>query len=144
MSFAIVVSLSLTSSLLAKEKDDDESSGDVKVKKLVLVRLEDDQYKPVKAYKPDEKLNVLVFVNEIKEGTTVKVVWTAVDAGEDKDKKLNEDSATIDAETLKNAKATDRVDFSLNHKNPLAPGDYKVDAYVNDELAKTAEFKVEE
>ena len=143
--FAIFVSLPFTNALLAKEKDDaEESTDEVRVEKLVLVRQDGDKYNAVKQFKPDEKLNVLVFVNELKEGTTVKVVWTIVDAGGEKEKKMYEDTATINADVLKNAKAKDRVDFSLSHKDPLSTGDYKVEAYLNGELAKTVEFTIEE
>jgi hypothetical protein len=144
--FAIFVSLAFTNALLAKEKDDaEESTDEVRVEKLVLVRKDGDKYNAVKQFKPDEKLNVLVFVNELKEGTTVKVVWTIVDAGGEKEKKMYEDTATINADVVKNAKAKDnRVDFSLSHKDPLSTGDYKVEAYLNGELAKTVEFTIEE
>lgn len=142
--FAMLLLFTSAIGLLAEEKSEEESNDAVEIKKLVLVRDAGETLKEVSQYKPNDKFWVLVLLNELKEGTTIKVVWTIVDAGGEKNKKMYEDSETADAEMLKKAKATDRVDFSLRHTNPLSPGDYKVEAYLNGKLAATKDFKVEE
>ena len=46
-------------------------------------------------------------------------------------------------DTFKGVKQKDRVDFSLSHDNPYPTGDYKIDIYLNGELAETVEFTIE-
>jgi len=43
---------------------------------------------------------------------------------------------------LKDVKEKKRVDFTLSHDNPYPTGDYKIDIYLNGELAETVEFKI--
>ena len=43
---------------------------------------------------------------------------------------------------FKGAKEPSRVNFTLTHDNPYPAGDYKIDIYLNDELAETVEFKI--
>jgi hypothetical protein len=144
-SLAIVVSLTMTSTLLAKEKDDDDESADeVKIEKLILVREVADKYEPVKQFKTTDTLGVLVQLNAPVDGTKVKGVWTVVEAGELKNKKILEKVVTLDAESLKGVKVKNRIDFTLSHDNPYPAGDYKFEAYLNGELADTIEFKVVE
>ena len=78
--FAIVSALSLAfaSALLAKEKDEDESTSDeeVKIEKTVLTREVEDKFEPVTNFKPDDTFAVLVLLNEAKIGTRLKAIWT--------------------------------------------------------------------
>jgi outer membrane usher protein FimD/PapC len=73
----------------------------------------------------------------------VKGVWIAVDAGGLENKKILEKEIILNAETLKGVKEKDRVDFTLSHDNPYPKGDYKIDIYLNRELADTVEFTIE-
>jgi hypothetical protein len=143
-SFAILVSLTLTGALLAKEKDEDDSEGEVKIEKLTLVRDVGEKFEPVKKFKPTDTFGVLVQLNEPRDGTKVKGVWTVVDAGDMKNKKILEKTVTLDAESLKDVKIKNRVDFTLSHDNPYPAGDYKFEAYINGELADSVDFTIEE
>ena len=67
----------------------------------------------------------------------------AVDAGSRENKKILEKEITLNAETLKGVKEKDPVDFTLSHDNPYPKGDYKIDIYLNGELADTVEFTIQ-
>jgi outer membrane usher protein FimD/PapC len=144
--FAIVAALSLafTSALLAKEKDEDESASgeDVKIEKAVLAREDTDKFEPVESFKPNDTFAVLVFLNEAKIGTRLRAVWTIVDAGETHDTMLLEKKIELTEEEIKDVKEANRINFSLTHDDPYPPGDYKFEIYLNGELAKTIEFKI--
>jgi hypothetical protein len=43
---------------------------------------------------------------------------------------------------IKGVEEPNRINFSLTPNEPFPTGDYKVDIYLNDELAKTVEFKI--
>lgn len=143
-SFTILVSLTLTSALLAKEKDDDDSESDVTIEKLTLVRDAGEKFEPAKKFKPTDTPGVLVQLSEAKEGTIIKGVWTLVDAGDMKDKKIVEKTVELTADAIKSAKDPSRIDFTVTHNDPYPAGDYKFEVYLNGELADTLEFKVEE
>jgi|SRR5436190_18292933 len=145
--FALFVSVALTSALLAKEKQDEEtgdSESEVSVTKMTLVRDAGKDFQPVKKFKPSDIFGVLVQLSEAKEGTKVKGVWTVVDAGGNKDKKILDKSVELTAEGIKSAKDPSRIDFTLSHDNPYPAGDYKFEVYLNGELADTLEFTIEE
>jgi hypothetical protein len=143
---ATFVSLTFTGPLLAKEKDEDSGDSDsaVSVEKLILVRDVGSKFEPVKKFKPTDTFGVLVQLSEGKEGTKVKGVWTAVEAGELKDKKILEKEVTFDAESLKKATVKNRIDFTLSHDNPYPTGDYKFEVYINGELADSIDFTIED
>ncbi|HEV3147533.1 MAG TPA: hypothetical protein VGZ24_02705, partial [Chthoniobacterales bacterium] len=69
-------------------------------------------------------------------------VWTIVDAGDMQDKKLLEKKIELTAEAIEGVKEANRINFSLSHDDPYPAGDYKVDIYLNGELAKTVEFRI--
>jgi hypothetical protein len=128
---------------MGKENDEDtESESEVTIEKTVLAREQDDNFEPVKSFKPDDNFAVLVFLSEPKVGTKLKAVWTIVDAGEMQDKKLLEKKIELTADAIKGVKEANRINFSLTHDNPYPAGDYKVEIYLNGELAKTVEFKI--
>src|SRR5204863_5751863 len=138
--FAIVLSLACSSALFAEEKRDeesDESSNEVTIEKLILVRDTGKDFEPVKKFKPSDTFGVLVQLSEAKEGTKVKGVWTAVDAGGMLEKKMFEKTVVMTADTIKSVKNPSRVDFTLSHDNPYPTGDYKFEAFINGELADT-------
>jgi len=144
--FAIVLSLACSSALFAEEKRDeesDESSNEVTIEKLILVRDTGKDFEPVKKFKPSDTFGVLVQLSEAKEGTKVKGVWTAVDAGGMLEKKMFEKTVVMTADTIKSVKNPSRVDFTLSHDNPYPTGDYKFEAFINGELADTIEFDIE-
>jgi len=143
--FAILISLALTGPALCKEKDQDEaeSENDVTIEKVTLVRDAGNKFEAVKSFRPTDTFGALVKLSEPKTGTRVKGVWIAVDAGRRENKKILEKEITLNAETLKGVKEKDRVDFTLSHDNPYPKGDYKIDIYLNGELADTVEFTIQ-
>ena len=137
--------LACAGALLAKEKEQDSDDSDsTAVKKLTLVRDTGKKFEPVETFKPTDTFGVLVQLTDVKEDTKVKGVWTVVDAGGMKDKKIFEKEVTMDAETLKKATIKDRVDFTLSHDQPYPTGDYKFEVYLNGEAADSVEFTIEE
>ena len=146
LTFALLCSLSfaLAGPLRAAEKSEDTDSDDeAQIEKVTLARDNGEKFEPVKSFKPTDIFAVIVQLTEVKTATKVKGVWTIVDAGGMKDKKLLEKEVTISPETNKKVEAKNRVDFSLTHDNPYPAGDYKMEVYLNDELAETVEFKIE-
>ena len=138
------LSLAFTSTTLGKEKDEEaeESESEVTIEKTVLAREQDDKFEPVKSFKPDDTFAVLAFLSEPKVGTKLKAVWTIVEAGEHQDEKILEKKIELTAEAIKGVKEANRINFTLSHDNPYPAGDYKVEIYLNGELAKTVEFKI--
>jgi|ERR1700730_2314270 len=145
---ACSLSLAFTSTTFAKEKDEDseESDGEVTIEKTVLARNVEAEHKfePVKSFTPDDEFAVLVFLSEAKAGTKAKAVWTIVDAGGHEDEKILEKKVELTAEGIKGVEEANRINFTLSHDKPFPTGDYKVDIYLNGELAKTIEFKIKE
>jgi hypothetical protein len=145
--FVIFVSLSLafTNASLGKEKDEDADDAEdgVSIEKVILVREAGDKFDPVKSFKPSDTFDVLVKLSEAKNGTRVKAVWTAVDAGGMENKKIFEKEVVITPEAVKGVKEPSRIDFTLSHDKPYPVGDYKTEIYLNGELAETVEFKIE-
>jgi hypothetical protein len=125
-----------------KGKDTDESASEVSVEKTVLAKETEDGFDPVKSFKPDDTFAVLVFLSEPKVGTKLKAIWTIVDAGDMQGKKLLEKKIELTPEVIKGVKEANRINFSLTHDNPYPVGDYKVDIYLNGDLAKTVEFEI--
>ena len=144
--YLIACSLSfvLSHGAIGKEKDEDtdESESEVTIEKTVLARKTEDGFDPVKSFKPDDTFAVLVLLSEPKIGTKLKAVWTIVDAGDMQDKKLLEKKIELTAEAIEGVKEANRINFSLSHDDPYPAGDYKVDIYLNSELAKTVEFRI--
>lgn len=144
--YLIACSLSfvLSHGAIGKEKDEDtdESESEVTIEKTVLARKTEDGFDPVKSFKPDDTFAVLVLLSEPKIGTKLKAVWTIVDAGDMQDKKLLERKIELTAEAIEGVKEANRINFSLSHDDPYPAGDYKVDIYLNGELAKTVEFRI--
>jgi hypothetical protein len=144
--FLIACSLSfvLSHGAVGKEKDEDtdESESEVTIKKTVLAREHDDKFEPVKSFKPDDTFAVLIFLSEPKVGTKLKAVWTIVDAGGHQDEKILEKKIELTPEAIKGVEEPNRINFSMTHDDPFPAGDYKVDIYLDGDLAKTVEFKI--
>jgi hypothetical protein len=141
---AVSISLAFTGAMLGKEKDEDadDSDSEVTIEKTVLSKQTDDGFDPVKSFKPDDAFAVLVFLSEAKVGTKLKAIWTIVDAGDQQDEKILEKKIELTAEAIDGVKEANRINFSLTHDKPFPTGDYKVDIYLNGELAKTVPFKI--
>jgi hypothetical protein len=138
------LSLALGHSAIGQENDEDtdDSESEVTIEKTVLAREVEDKFEPVKSFRPNDTFAVLVFLNEAKIGTQLKAVWTLVDAGGQQDKKILEKTVEITPEAIKGVEEPNRINLSLKPDELFPTGDYKVDIYLNDEPAKTVEFKI--
>jgi len=143
LAFSFALGLALSIGAIAKEKDED-SKNEVTVEKLTLVRDTGKDFEPVKKFKPTDTFGVLVQLSEAKEGTKVKGVWTAVDAGGMIEKKIFEKIVNLTAEAMKTVKNPSRIDFTLSHDNPYPTGDYKFEVFIDGEPGDTLEFKIED
>jgi hypothetical protein len=85
-------------------------------------------------YSPEQDFYCIAVLANAPDETRVKAVWTAVDVmGEDPDTYIYETETTSGDDTLS---------FSLTFESLWPTGEYKVDLYVNDELAETLIFEV--
>ena len=143
---AISILIAFTTSLPATENDndEDEAENEITIEKVTLVKDTGKDFQPVKKFKPTDTFGVLVQLSEALEGTEVKGVWIAVDAGDLHDKKILEKKVEFTPEAIENAKNPSRVDFTLTHDHPYPAGDYKFDVYLNGKLVDTVEFTIEE
>lgn len=84
----------------------------------------------------DNPIHYVVTLSNAPDGTRVKVIWTAVDAGDGqiKDQKLDESELTSGSGVL---------NFTLASQQPWPIGKYKVDLYLNDKLDRSADFVVQ-
>lgn len=141
---ACSLSLAFTSATLGKEKDEDadESDSEVTIEKTVLAKKTEDGFDPVKSFKSDDTFAVLVFLSEAKIGTKLKAVWTLVDAGGKQDQEILEKKVELTPEAIEGVKEANRINFSLAPNEPFPTGDYKVEIYLNGDLAKTVPFKI--
>ncbi|MDQ3063965.1 MAG: hypothetical protein M3R14_14060 [Acidobacteriota bacterium] len=117
-----------------------ESTDDVTIEYATLHRDDGggDDGEEVESFKPtDNPQYIKVKLSEFGSDNLVKAVFTAVNAGGAKNFKLFEKEMKM--ETFTNV-AT--FNLSLAGK-PFPVGDYKVDIYVNDKLAKTVNYKVQ-
>ena len=144
--FAISILIALTASMPGSVNDDEEDDveNEITIEKLTLVKDTGKDFQPVKSFKPTDTFGVLVQLSEALEGTEVTGVWTAVNAGELRDKKIFEKKVEFTPEEIENAKNPSRVDFTLSHDDPYPAGDYKFDVYLNGKLADTLKFRIEE
>ena len=140
------LSLALGNSVIAKENDEDrdDSKSEVRIEKTILARKGEDGFEPVKSFKPSDTFFVVVFLNEAKIGTRLKAIWVLVDAdGMKNNQKILEKNIEITPEATKGVEEPNRINFNLTHDDLYPRGDYKTEIYLNGELAKTVEFKIE-
>ncbi len=85
-------------------------------------------------FEPDDVFYLTVALANAPDNTTVKAVWTAVQAeGVDANTLLAEKELTSGSATLT---------FDLSNQNLWPNGSYKVDIYLNDKLDRTLDFQV--
>jgi hypothetical protein len=89
------------------------------------------------SFSPSEHtVHVMVELDHAAEGTLVKFDWIAVDAGDMDDQSLKTlDYVTKDRENIVHANLTLPRDWTA--------GDYKVDVYINGQLARSVAYKIE-
>ena len=94
-----------------------------------------DGLKPATFFAQDENIYAVVELSNAPDDTTVKAVWTAVEAdGLEPDYLIGETSLTSGDGSLH---------FDLTNENLWPTGNYKVDLYLNEKLDRTLEFTVE-
>jgi uncharacterized protein YcfL len=84
----------------------------------------------------DKKIHCYIDWDNPKTGTKIKFVFIAVDAGGAKNETIKEFSMVTENELQNEAHG------SLVPNKPFPKGSYKVDVYVNDQLARTVPFKI--
>ena len=89
---------------------------------------------PTTDFTPEDTFFALVELENAPDETTVRAVWTAVAV------EGTEPDTQIEETELETGSGT--VQFELSNTNLWPAGDYKVDIYLNGELAETAEFRV--
>ena len=90
---------------------------------------------PTTVFSPDDTFYAVVDLDNAPDDTTMRAEWTAVDVeGTDPNTSIDEAELTTGTGTLH---------FELSNTNPWPEGQYKVDLYINDELAETLEFEVQ-
>jgi hypothetical protein len=88
----------------------------------------------VTSYGPSDMFYAMVDLRNAPDSTSLKAVWTAVDAeGVPANEVINETSATVGSGLLH---------FRLSNTNLWPTGQYKVDIFLNDKLDKTITFEV--
>lgn len=86
-------------------------------------------------YPQDSVFYCIVTLANAPDDTTLKAVWTAVEAQDtDPNLKIDEVTTTMGDGT---------VPFTLTNDNLWPVGKYKIDLYLNDELKQTIDFEVQ-
>jgi hypothetical protein len=89
------------------------------------------------SFKPtDNPQHFKAHLSEFEGGTKLKFVWTAVNAGGEKNLKIFE-------KELETGSLENEMTAKLKMANPFPTGDYKLDVYVNGKLSKTLNYKVQ-
>jgi hypothetical protein len=91
----------------------------------------------VEGFKPtDNPQHFKAHMSEFEGGTKLKFVWTAVNAGGEKNLKIFEKE--LETTSLEN-----EMTAKLKMPNPFPEGTYKLDVFVNGKLSKTLNYKVQ-
>ena len=91
---------------------------------------------PTTVFLPDEPFYLIVELANAPDDTVVKAVWVAVDVDD-----VDFDTVIDEAELTT---SSGQLTFDLSNDDLWPAGNYKVDVYVNDNVAETVEFSVEE
>lgn len=89
----------------------------------------------VESFSPsDRTVYCIVELNDAQPGARVTSTWTVVDSEQLKNQKIGEQSYTTGK--LKT------FDFHLTNQQDWPPGDYKVDVYLNGQLARSVDYEI--
>lgn len=110
-----------------------DAAGGVTVESVTLTNPDDETVTDFKT--TDKTQNFAIKLSEFESGTKVKGVFTAVNAGGEKNQKILE-------KEMETNMLTNTVHLSLSLPNPFPKGDYKIDVYINGKLARTVNYKV--
>ena len=141
LAISLSLSLAVVGEVFAQEKPS-ASGGGVRIEKTILCRKVEHIFEPAKSLKPNDTFALVVYSSEAKVGTRVRAVWTLVHAGRLENMKLLENKTELTEDAIKGVKEPNRFNFGLEHDTPYPPGDYKIEIYLNDELAKSVAFQV--
>jgi hypothetical protein len=83
----------------------------------------------------DNPFHAVVTLGNAPDDTTLKAVWTVVDAGEGEYQNQVIDETEIQTGGV--------ADFTLTNEQAWPSGTYKVDIYLNNELDRSVEFEVQ-
>ena len=83
----------------------------------------------------DNPLHSIIRLSGVERGTKVRAVWTAVDAGGEKDYEIASQDLTAGIQG-------NIADFKVSLPRPWPAGRYKVDVYLNDVLTRSHGFEV--
>jgi len=126
----------LASTLLACEFSAQVGGGEPSVDEVVMARSLDDDQKPVdptSVFGLEDVFNASAKVSNLEEGSKVTGKWFFGDQF------IDEASVDITEDGF-----TGYVGFNLTPSAPWPPGDYRLEVYLDDELAKTVTFQVSE
>ena len=87
------------------------------------------------AFPADSTFHAVVRVSAARNDTRVKAGWTAVDAGGEQNRIIDEKEVTGPGDQA--------VDFTLSLPRPWPPGSYKVDIYLDGKLERSVDFTVQ-
>lgn len=90
---------------------------------------------PTTSFEPNETFYLIVDLANAPDDTTVKTVWYAADVGS-----VAPPNTLIDEASLTSGSGT--LTFNLSPDGQWAPGTYKVELYLNDELSRTLDIRV--
>ena len=113
------------------------SAGPARIESVELARDFKDG-KPVgqtTVFPPDSTFHAVVRVSRARSDTKVKAVWTAVDAGGEQNRTIDEKEVTGPGDQA--------VDFTLSLPRPWPTGSYKVDVYLDGKLDRSVDFTVQ-
>lgn len=122
------------STLVACESSFQVGGGEPSVDEVVMARSLDDGQRPVdetSVFAPEDVFNASVQVSNLEEGSKVTGKWFFGDQF------IDEASVTITEDGF-----SGYVGFNLTPDVDWPPGDYRLEVYLDDELAQTVTFQV--
>lgn len=124
------------SMLIACEFGFQAGGGEPSIDEVVMARSLDDSQKPVDetaVFAPEDIFNASAKVSDLEEGSKVTGKWFFGDQF------IDEASVTISEDGF-----SGYVGFDLTPDVAWPPGDYRLEVYLDDELAQTITFRVED
>ena len=89
---------------------------------------------PTTIFSPDDTFYFVVGLTNAPDDTTLKATWATV----------NEAGSAILIDEVEITSGSGTLTFDLSSDQPWPSGRYRIDLFVNDEMARTLEFGVEE
>lgn len=134
--FLALAFILLASTLLACEFSAQVGGGEPSIDEVIMARSLDDSQKPVdptSVFGPEDVFNASAKVSNLEKDSKVTGKWFFGDEF------IDEASVDITEDGF-----TGYVGFNLSPSAPWPPGDYRLEVYLGDELAKTATFQASE